>query len=372
MKIALVHPWLTNMGGAERLLLELHNLYPNAPIYTSVYDPANMPEFAKLDVRTTYLQKLPFWRFKQQVWSPLRPGAFKRLDLSEFDVVISVDTAEAKNVRVRPGALHICYCNTPIRYYWSHYEEYKNDPGFGALNPLIRLIMPPVTALLKRIDYRAAQRVDYFISNSSEIERRVQTYYNRPSAVINPPVSTASMQPSKLGKPRSGFVIASRQTTYKRVDLAIAACSLINAPLTVIGDGTEHEKLKAMAGPTIRLLGRVDEGTKIAELHKAAAFIFPTEEDFGIAPIEAIAAGCPVVAYAKGGVVDWMIEGKTGLTFDEQTPEALAEVLRQFKPEDYDEEFLIKHAEKFRPERFRDEIKAFVDQAWSEHQKKTD
>lgn len=359
MKVALVHPWLTNTGGAERLLLEVHKIYPDAPIYTSVFDAEAMPAFKDLDVRTTFMQKLPFWRFKQQVWAPLRPLAFRRLDLREFDVVITTEHADAKNVWVRDDAVHICYCNSPIRYYWSHYHEYKKDPGFGRLNPLIRLIMPPIVWWLRRVDFNAAQRVDYFMSNSTEIQRRVRKYYLRSSEVVNPPVEAERFSSTKKTG-RTGFVAASRQTPYKRLDLAIQACNQLKLPLTVIGDGTEHERLKKMAGPTITMLGYVDDETKIKAFQSAEAFIFPAEEDFGIVPIEAMAAGCPVLAYGKGGVVDWMIPGKTGETFDEQTVESLVEALRQFKPDAYDKKLLVKHARAFEAQRFRKEIKAFV------------
>ena len=365
MKIALVHPWLTNTGGAERLLLEIHKLYPEAPIYTSVFDPEAMSTFKHLDVRTTFMQKLPFLRFKQQIWAPLRPFAFRQLDLSEFDLVISTEHAEAKNVHVRDDALHICYCNSPIRYFWSHYHEYKKDPGFGVFNPLIRLIMPPIVWCLRRIDFKAAQRVDYFISNSTEIQRRVRKYYLRSSKVVNPPVEAERFTSTKKTG-RKGFVAASRQTPYKRLDLAIKACNQLKLPLTVIGDGTEHERLKKMAGPTIQMLGYVDDETKIKVFQNAEAFIFPAEEDFGIVPIEAMAAGCPVLAYGKGGVEDWMIEGKTGETFNEQTVESLVESLQTFEPSSYDKGFLVSHAKQFQSKRFRAEIKNFVETAIEE------
>ena len=360
MKVALVHPWLTNTGGAERLLLEVSSLYPDAPIYTSVYNPHAMPAFEGKDIRTTWMQKLPFWRFKQQVWSPIRPLAFRMLDLSEFDVVISIDTAEAKNVRVRSDAVHVCYCNSPVRYYWSHYSEYKRDPGFGLLNPLIRLIMPLFVGRLRKTDYKASQKVDYFISNSTEIKHRVRTFYHRKSVVINPPVDAARFRSTeKTG--RKGFVIASRQTTYKRVDLAIQACNELELQLTVIGDGTEHEKLKKMAGPTIRMLGAIDDQEIVKEFQAAEAFIFPAEEDFGIVPIEAMSAGLPVVAFGKGGVVDWMIEGKTGEVFHTQSVAALKKALKDFDPSAYNKQFLADHAESFNAERFRLEIAEFVD-----------
>lgn len=318
-----------------------------------------MPAFKDKDVRTTFLQKLPFLKFRHQLWSPLRPRAFRKLDLSEFDVVISVDTAEAKNVRVRKDAIHICYCNSPIRYYWSHYKQYKKDPGLGKLNFIAKLLIPIMVDPLRRRDYRAAQKVDYFIGNSDEVVRRIRKYYRRKAVTINPPVDAALFSAKKLPK-KEGFIIAGRQTPYKRFDLAIQACNELELPLTVIGNGSEHERLKEIAGPTIKMLSDVDDKQLVKEFQKAQTFIFPTEEDFGIVPIEAMAAGCSVIAYAKGGVKDWMIEGKTGEVFHTQSVNSLKKVLLDFKPKKYKTKTLQDHAETFNPDRFRLEIKEFV------------
>ncbi len=366
MKIAIVHHWLTNMGGAERLLLEMHKAFPDADLYTSVYDKHSMPAFEHIDVKTTWLQKLPFMRYRQQFWAPLRPLAFKMLNLKEYDLVISSDSAEAKNVRVRRDAIHVSYNNTPIRYYWSHYHEYKKDPGFGALNPIMRIIMPVFVHFLKKTDYKAAQKVDYFISNSSEIKRRVKKYYRRNSVVINPPVSVERFV-TKGSHKRKGFLIAGRQTTYKRFDLAIEACNQLKLPLTVVGNGTEHEKLVRMAGPTITFKKDVSDEDMPDIFHSHEAFIFPAEEDFGIVPIEAMAAGMPVVAYEKGGVVDWMRAGTTGETFSEQTVGSLVKVLKSFKPKDYTQKDLLTNAERFSNERFQLEMKEFVEKVVAEN-----
>lgn len=366
MKIAIVHPWMTNTAGAERVLLEMHKLYPDADIYTSVYEAKAMPGFENVEVHTTWLQRMPF-REKHQFWSPLRPLAFRMLDLKEYDVVITSDTAEAKNVRVRRDAVHISYNNTPIRYYWSHYHEYKRDPGFGALNPLVRVLMPLLVWQLKKVDYRAALRVDYFIANSSEIKRRVMKYYNRNAAVINPPVDVERFRKYK-GKPkRKGFLIAGRQTPYKRFDLAIEACNELELPLTVAGNGSEHEKLKKIAGPTIRFEPDVSDPDMVKLFHEHEAFIFPAEEDFGIVPLEAMAAGMPVIAFEKGGVVDWMQPGKTGEVFPEQTVASLAKVLKEFNPKDYKKKDLDDNVNRFSNERFHLELKEFVDKVVAEN-----
>ncbi len=347
------------MAGAERVLLEMHKLYPDADIFTSVYDPHAMPAFEHVDVETTWLQKMPL-RHKHQFWAPLRPLAFRMLNLKDYDIVITSDSAEAKNIQVRRGAIHVSYNNTPIRYFWSHYKEYKRDPGFGALNPLMRLVMPFFVWRLKKTDYKAAQAVDYFISNSSEIKRRVMKYYHRHSVVINPPVDVERFRTEKKTE-RSGFLIAGRQTPYKRFDLAIAACTELGLPLTVVGNGTEHEKLEKMAGSTVTFKTDVSDEDMVDLFHKHEAFIFPAEEDFGIVPIEAMAAGMPVVAFEKGGVVDWMRPGLTGETFPEQTIKSLVKVLKKFKSNDYKKKDLDENVVRFSNERFHLELKEFIE-----------
>lgn len=344
------------------MLYQLHQLYPDAPIFTSVYEPEALPMFDKADVRTTWLQKLPFRR-KHQLYALLRPWAFRSLDLSEFDVVLTSSSAESKQVRVRPGAVHICYCNTPIRYYWSHYQEYRADPGFGPLNPLVRLVLPLVVKPLRWLDYRAAQRVTYFIANSNTIKDRIKKYYRRDSAVIWPPADLERFaKPKGHNLPRRGFLAVGRQVPYKRIGLAVAACTKLNLPLTVIGRGSEHEKLKAMAGPSVTFLNDVPDDAIASYFHQAEALIFPSEEDFGILPVEAMAAGCPVIAYGVGGARDTVVEGKTGLFFERQTVTALEKTLQNFSRRHFDEAALVKHAAAFSNDRFRYEIESFVNE----------
>lgn len=358
MKVAIVHDWLTNMGGAERVVLDLHRMFPDAPIYTSVYTPDTMPDFKGLDVRTTWLQKFPF-KHKHQLFSLLRPLAFKTLKLGDYDLVISSTTAEAKDIRVRQGALHVCYCNTPTRYYWSHYEEYHQNPGFGILNPIVRLFLPLVVGPLRRLDYREAQKVGHFIANSTTVQKRISDYYKRESVVIHPPVDVKRFKlPAKPPK-REGFVVVGRQVPYKRIDLAVAACTQLGRKLVVIGEGSEHDKLKAMAGPTIKFVKANDQDLP-KYIHQAEALIFPSEEDFGILPVEAMAGGCPVIAYGKGGARDTVIEEKTGLFFAEQTPESLAEVLQHFDYTAFVTANLVEHADQFSFERFANELTQFL------------
>lgn len=360
-KVAIVHDWLTNMGGAEPLVLELHKLYPYAPIYTSVYDKKRMTAFADCDVRTTYLQKwLPnFIRYKHILWPVLRAHAFRKLDMSEYDLIISSSTAESKAVKKRPDAVHICYCNTPTRYYWSHYEEFKNSFHFGIFNPLIKPVIAPFVWWMRKLDLRAAAGVDHFIANSSEVQKRIAKYYRRESTVIWPAVDFERF----AGKPeakREGFVIWGRHVPYKRFDLAIAACNRLKLPLTVIGTGPETDRLKNMAGPTITFTGRVSDGELVRLAHSAKAFIFPGDEDFGIAPVEALAAGIPVIAYKSGGALDYVVEGKTGAFFSKQTGRSLEVTLRKFNPKNYDSAEIQTFAQQFSTARFRREIKQFV------------
>lgn len=332
-KIAIVHDWLTNMGGAERAVLAMHEAFPSAPIYTSTYNPEVMPEFKGLDVRTTYLQNLPRPLRKLHKFLPiLRVRAFQKLDLSEFDVILSSTTAEAKQVRkTRDGQVHICYCNTPIRYYWSHYDEYKKDPGFGRLNWLVRLAMPIMIPPLRRSDYKAAQAVDVFIANSSEVQKRIKKYYNRPSIVIHPPVEIDRFEPART---RDNYYVAlGRQIPYKRIDLAVTAATKLNVPLRVYGNGSEHQKLVDMAGPNVQFytdrFGDASDKAVADALNHAKGYIFPAEEDFGIVQVEALAAGAPVIAYGKGGALDIIQDGESGVFFYEQTTGAVVKAIKK-------------------------------------------
>ena len=359
MKVAIVHDWLTNLGGAERVAYELHQLYPKAPIYTSVYDKTALPMFNDADVRTTYLQRFPF-KHKHQLYASFRPRAFRKLDLSEYDLVISSSSAESKQVRVRDDAVHICYCHTPIRYYWSHYTEYIADPGMGPLNPFVRFVLPVIIPFLRRSDYNAAQKVTAFVANSNEVKNRIEKYYKRDSIVINPPVDVDRFLPKGTTK-RSGFIIAGRQTPYKRFDLAVEACTKLGLELTVVGNGPENARLQRMAGPTVKFLTNVRDSEMPGLFHKAEAFIVPSLEDFGIVPVEAMAAGLPVIAFGKGGALDSIIDRKTGAYFKEQTVSSLSSTLKKFNRDDYKQSEIIDHAKKFSSERFRQEIKDYAD-----------
>ncbi|MHB8780102.1 MAG: glycosyltransferase [Candidatus Geothermincolia bacterium] len=359
MRIALVHDWLTNMGGAERVLIALHQLFPKAPIFSSVYTPEVFPELADADVRTTFIQRLPFARSKHQAFPLLRSLAFDRLDLSGFDVVITSCHAECKAVRTGPATLHICYCYTPIRYYWSDYDHYLENPRFGLLNPAVKALLPRILSRMQSWDLAAASRVDRFVGISNCVSDRIERFYGRESSVIYPPVDTSWLHP------RDGygehFLLVGRLVPYKRPDLAVQAFTRLGWPLKVIGTGSELDRLKTLAGPTVQFLGRLDDTQLSKHYASCRALVFPQFEDFGIIPLEAMAAGRPVVAYRGGGAVETVVEDATGVFFEEQSVDSLIDALLRFDADKFEPARLRAHAERFAKERFQREVAALVE-----------
>lgn len=363
-KIAIVHDWLTNLGGAEKVVLALHEAFPNAPIYTSTFVPEKVPEFAGLDVRTTKLQSLPGPLRKLHKLFPMqRVKAFRDLDLSEYDVIISSSSAEAKQIRkTRPNQIHICYCHTPVRYYWSLYDEYRRDPGFGKLNWLVRLAMPFIVPAMKKADYKAAQNVDIFIANSSEVQGRIKKYYGKTSIVIHPPVDVERFNPAR--ERSDYYVTLGRQVPYKRYDLVIKAANELKVPLKVFGNGPEHEKLVTLAGPTIqfhsdRTTDASDDAVTDA-LNHARGFIYAAEEDFGIVQAEALAAGAPVIALDRGGTKDIVENGISGVLFPEQTTESIFQALRKAESSTFLPATLRRKARRFDKSLFITKIRKIV------------
>ena len=362
LKVAIVCDWLLGIGGSERVTLELHNMYPNAPIYTSQYDPRKIDWFKDADVRTGWLQRLP--GSLKKFLPVLRAFYFSRLDLSDYDIVISSSGAEAKGVKTGPNTTHICYCHSPTHYYWIRYNEYLKNPGFGRLNWVARIGLRLLVGPLRRWDRQAAKRPDVMIANSTHIQSMIKRYYRRESTIVFPPVEIERFK--QTGKPelRHGFVVAGRQTPYKRIDLAIEACNELRIPLIVIGNGPEHKRLEKMAGRSITFLTNVSDSEIAGHFATALAFIFPSNvEDFGVAPVEAMATGTPVVAYHKGGPLDYVIPGKTGVFFEKQTVKSLVSALESFNPGRYKPDVIADFAKQFSRAAFVKNMRAVISES---------
>jgi glycosyltransferase involved in cell wall biosynthesis len=359
VKVAIVHDWFVG-GGAERVVYELHKMYPKAPIYTSYCSPEWREKLAGTKVITSYMQRWPFSKMRKFL-PPLRALWFSRLDLSGYDLVISSSGAEAKGIKVSSPAVHINYCHAPTHYYWSRYDDYLKNPGFGRLDWLARLGLKILLGPMRRWDYKAAQRPNFMIANSNYTKDQIQKYYGREAAVIHPPVDVERFS-GQAEEPRRGFVTAGRQTPYKRIDLAVKACTELSLPLIVLGGGPEHKKLKKIAGKSITFLrGKTDE--ELADYFQTSlAFIFPGVDDFGIVAVEALAAGTPVIAYKDGGALDYVDPGKTGEFFSEQTTESLIQTLSAFDPDKFNNSSIKKTAAKFSAASFQDKIQKFISQ----------
>lgn len=356
LKVALVCDWLTESGGAEKVLLRLSEIYPAAPIFTSQYRPKTAKWFSGKDVRAGWLNRFP--AALRKFLAPLRARYFSHLDLTDFDLVISVVNAECKAVRTRPDALHIAYLQgPPTQYYWGKYDDYIQNPGFGKLNWLARLGLKILVKPLRKWDRRAAQNPDVLVANSGYVKADIKKYYGRDSQIVWPSVDVKKM--SELARKyrcrRSGFVVAGRQVNWKRIDLAIRACQKTGDHLTVIGYGAEHQKLVKLAAgaPNIKFLPRYDGAAELAKiLAHAQGLIFPSHEPFGIVAVEALAAGCPVIALEAGGALDFIEDGQNGVFFEKQTVDSLIKALKKFETLKFDETKIARSAVKFDAENF--------------------
>jgi glycosyltransferase involved in cell wall biosynthesis len=356
MKVAIVHDWFVG-GGAERVVYELHKMYPDAPIYTAYCSPEWQQRLAPAKVITSYMQHWPFSKLRKFL-PPLRAIWFSRLELEDYDLVISSSGAEAKGIRVKPPAVHINYCHAPTHYYWNRYDEYMKNPGFGVLNPLARLGLKVLVGPMRHWDYKAAQRPGHMIANSNFTKDQIKKYYGRDSDVIFPPVDIEKFQAGSGA--RNNFLVIGRQTPYKRIDLAIAACTQLKLPLIVIGNGPEHKKLVKMAGPTIKFLVGQPDDEVARQLQLAKAFFFPGLDDFGISAVEALAAGTPVIAYKAGGALDYLKPGVNGLFIDKQDVDSLTTVLTNFSSSNFDPLLVRKTALPFIPQEFARKLKAYI------------
>ena len=365
MKAAIVCSWLNQYGGAERVLEVLHGLYPSAPVYTSVFEPRAMPAaYQTWDIRTSFMQRLPFARQHHQLFLPLYPLAFERFDLSGYELIISNTSAFAHGVITSPQTCHICYCLTPARFLWS-YAEYA---GREALGQRVRAALIPLITALRVWDAVAAYRVDRFVAISHSVATRIKKYYRREAAIIYPPVNTAAYRPSDGYD--DFFLVVSRLVPYKRIDLAVQACSKLGLPLKVVGDGRSRQKLEALAGPSVQFLGRVDDGLVKQLYARCKGLIFPGDEDFGLTPLEAQASGRPVIAFACGGALETVIDGETGAFFSEPTAESLATALLDFREGDYDPQRIRHHASGFDVAVFQRQFAGLVAECYAEHNRR--
>lgn len=369
-KIAIVHDWLYG-GGAEKVIQELHHLYPNAPIYTS-YCTKEWRERLHNQVITGYLQHWPFSALRRFL-PLLRQWWFARLKLDDYDIIISSSgNGEAKFVRkTRPGQLHICYCHTPTHFYWRHYKSYLQQPSFRPFW-LARLGLRLLAWPLKRRDYQAAQAIDYFIANSTAIQTDIAEFYQRESQVIFPPVDTttftkASRQPAAATLPSAPrCLVWGRLVPMKRLDLIIQACEQLGWQLDIMGNGPDIKRLRQLAGPHTSLLGYVSDTDRQAAIQAADLFLFAAHEDFGIAPVEALAAGLPVVAYQAGGALDYIQPGMNGWFFAEQTVESLVTTLQQAAGATVAPRRIAASAKRFSNEQFSRQIAALITRLWKE------
>ena len=359
MKIAIVHDWLTNMGGAEKVVEIFHEIYPDAPVYTLIYNRDNVSSlFRDMQIRTSYLQYLPLAKKKHQWYLQFMPLAIEQFDFSEYDLVLSSSSACAKGVLTGVNTCHICYCHTPMRYAWDFYHRYIRSK-----NSLIKSYIAYQLNKIRIWDKMSADRVDYFIANSHYVANRIRKHYRRKARVIYPPVDTNFFIPQEQGV-GDYFLCAGRLVGYKRIDIAVEAFNRIGLPLLVAGEGPEYKLLKKIAGNTIKFVGRVNN-EQLMELYQGCrAFVFPGEEDFGIMPLESQACGRPVIAFGKGGAMETVIGDETGVFFYQQTLDALVEAIKYFISieERYSTKIIRDHAERFNIDRFKSQVSSFVEE----------
>ncbi|MCB0173137.1 MAG: glycosyltransferase [Anaerolineae bacterium] len=377
MKIAIAHDWLNQMGGAENVLEQMVDLYPGAPVFTTIYGPDLMPDtYRRWAIKPTWLNRAPGVHRHHQPYLPLYPPAVSSMDFSGYDVILSNKSGFIHGLRHTARQLHICYCLAPTRYVWD-YEGYAQREGFGRW---LGMAISPAIKKLQAWDFRAAQPtsnghtkppttervqgVDHFIAISKDIQTRIKKYYGRDSVIIYPPVDTGRFRPVK-GEPQSDYyLIVSRLIPYKRIDLAVQALSRLNRRLIIVGDGRDRAQLEQLAGPTVEFKGRLPWDDVVELMANCRAFLFPGFEDFGIAPVEAQAAGRPVIAFARGGALDTVIEHETGLFFHEQTVECLMATIEQFETMAFDPASARANAERFSNERFKQQLSQFIAEKW--------
>jgi glycosyltransferase involved in cell wall biosynthesis len=366
MKIALVHDYLVQYGGAERVLECFTELFPDAPIFTLVYDKKLMHGiFKEKDIRTSFLQKIPFSKTRHRIFPPLMPSAIESFDFSKYDVVLSDSSSFAKGIITGPETLHICYMHTPMRFAWDDCQKYTQEfyfPGF------IKKLVPFFMNYIRVWDRASADRPDRIIANSNFIARRIRKYYKKDSVVINPPVDVENFYISEQSE--DYFLLVGRFMAYKRFDIVIEAFNKMGFKLKVLGRGPEYKKLSKMAKNNIEFLGRVPEKELRKHYSKAKAFVFPQEEDFGITAIEAMASGRPIVAFRGGDIPEHMEEGKMGVFFDNQTAGDIIRAVKKINSMEFDSEYIRQKVLKFDKKLFKDRILQYVTTGFEEHKNK--
>lgn len=346
-RFALAHHWIASYRGGERVVEQIAHLFPDCDLYTLINDPqVTVPGLSGHAIHASVLNRVPAIRRIYRHLLPFHPWAIHRMRVPhEIDVLLSSDSSLIKGIRVGPHTRHVCYCHSPPRYLWEMAKEYKRA-SWAASFALDR-----VSERLRRFDFAAAQRVDHFIANSHFVAGRIKRYYQRDAQVVYPPASVDAFEAKPNRQPY--HVVVSELVSYKRVDLAVDAYTRLGRRLLVIGDGPERARLQRRAGSTVRFLGRQSFAVLRQHLESAAAFVFPGIEDFGIAPVEAQAAGCPVIAFRAGGALETVIDGETGLFFDDQTVDSLTESVERFDRGSYSYQTCRRNAERFSVERFR-------------------
>lgn len=365
-RVALVHDWLTGQRGGEKVLEVFAEIFPDAPIYTLFQFPGSqIGEIEKRDIRTSFLQRLPFLRGKYRLYLPLYPLAAELFDLREYDCVISSSHCVAKGVIPHSDALHVCYIHSPMRYAWNQYFAYFSPDKLSLFS---RILIPPLVHHLRVWDESSSSRVDYFIANSRNVARRINKYYRRQAEVIHPPVDARFFQ--LADREEDYYLIVSALVPYKRIDLAVEAFNRTGFPLKIVGQGPDYKKLKKSARANIQFLGSLEAQDLLQVFQGAKALIMAGEEDFGITSLEAQACGVPVIAYGRGGATETVIPEKTGLFFPELRIESLLEALDKFRVLEFNKTTIRANAVKFSRDVFKEKVSAFFREKWSEHQSK--
>lgn len=348
-RIALVYDRINKWGGAERVLLALHEIFPDAPLFTSVYHEEKAKWAKGFKIKSSVLQKVPGASSSHELYPFLMPIAFESFSFNEYDVVISVTSEAAKGILTSPKTVHICYCLTPTRYLWSGYEEYFP-------HPVQRMLYFPFIYYLRGWDKIAAERPDAFIAISKEVQKRIKDYYGKESSVVYPPVTLATSRQQLATKARGYYLVVSRLVTYKKIHLAVEACNALKLPLVVIGTGSEERKLQSIAGETITFIPTLTDDELVSYYKGCRALLFPGSEDFGLTILEAQSLGKPVIAYKGGGALETVVSGKTGKFFFPQTSNALIAALKTFKQETYKARDCKMQAKRFTKENFTKQL----------------